>query len=317
MPRSCSSCPEPPIDFPVFTTRPDTLFGATFFVLAPEHPDLERLVEGTPMEERVREYVQHALKESVEERADTEREKTGVFTGRDVINPVNDEPIPVYVSDYVLMDYGTGAIMGVPAHDERDFEFAKKFGLPIRPVVEPAEGEAPADHAFVGHSEHERLINSGQFTGMPVQEATEAIIRWLEGEGQGRPAVSYRLRDWLVSRQRYWGAPIPIVYCEKCGMVPVPEDELPVLLPDIDGLRAEGQVAAGGERGVREHDVPDLRRPGAPRDRHDGHLRRLLLVLPALLRPGQRRGAVGRGRSSTTGCRSTSTSAAWSTRSCT
>jgi leucyl-tRNA synthetase len=234
-------CPEPPIDFPVFTTRPDTLFGATFFVLAPEHPDLERLVEGTPMEERVREYVQYALKESVEERADTEREKTGVFTGRDVVNPVNDERIPVFVSDYVLMDYGTGAIMGVPAHDERDFEFAKKFGLPIRRVVEPEDGEADADQAFVGHSENERLVNSAQFTGMTVAEGIEAIIRWLEGEDRGGPAVSYRLRDWLVSRQRYWGAPIPIVYCEKCGMVPVPEQELPVLLPEVEDYAPKGK----------------------------------------------------------------------------
>ena len=235
------SCPEPQIDFPVFTTRPDTLFGATFFVIAPEHPDLERLVAGTPMENRVREYVQHALKESVEERANTEREKTGVFTGREVVNPVNHEPIPVYVSDYVLMDYGTGAIMGVPAHDERDFEFAKKFGLPIRPVVEPAEGDAGPDHAFVAHTEDERVVNSGQFTGMPVKEAMRAIIRWLEGEDKGGPAVSYRLRDWLISRQRYWGAPIPILYCDKDGMVPVPEEQLPVLLPDIQDYAPKGK----------------------------------------------------------------------------
>jgi leucyl-tRNA synthetase len=234
-------CPDPEIDFPVFTTRPDTLFGATFFVLAPEHPDLERLVAGTPAEERVREYVQQALKESVEERADTEREKTGVFTGREVINPVNREPIPVYVSDYVLMDYGTGALMGVPAHDERDFAFAKKFGLPIRRVVEPVDGDAPADQPFVGHTEDERLVNSGLFTGMSVPEATAAIIRWLEGEGMGRPAVGYRLRDWLVSRQRYWGAPIPIVYCQKCGMVPVPENELPVLLPEVEDYAPRGK----------------------------------------------------------------------------
>ncbi len=189
----------------------------------------------------MREYVQQALKESVEERANTEREKTGVFTGREVINPVNDEPIPVFVSDYVLMDYGTGAIMGVPAHDERDFEFAKKFGLQIRPVVEPADGEAADDHAFVAHTEDERLVNSEQFTGMTVEEATEAIIRWLEGEGQGRRAVSYRLRDWLISRQRYWGAPIPIVYCETDGMVPLPEEQLPVLLPDIEDYSPKGK----------------------------------------------------------------------------
>ncbi len=234
------TCPDPATEFPVFTTRPDTLFGATFFVLAPEHPDIERLVEGTGMEERVREYVQQALKESTEQRAETEREKTGVFTGREVVNPVNGEPIPVYVSDYVLMEYGTGALMAVPAHDDRDFEFAKKFGLPIRRVVEPVDEEVHEDQPFVGHTGNERVVNSGHFSGMSVAAATEAIIRWLEGEGKGRSAVSYRLRDWLVSRQRYWGAPIPMVYCDTDGLVPVPADQLPVLLPDIADYAPKG-----------------------------------------------------------------------------
>ena len=234
-------CEDPEMDFPVFTTRPDTLFGATFFVLAPEHPDLDRLVAGTEHEREAQEYVQHALSESVEERADTEREKTGVFTGRYVVNPVNDERIPVWVSDYVLMDYGTGAVMGVPAHDERDFEFARKFGLEIRRVVEPVDGEAPEDQAFVGHSGEERLINSGSFTGMTSPEAIEAITNWLEERGKGRKAVNYRLRDWLVSRQRYWGAPIPVVYCDNDGIVPVAEDQLPVRLPDIEDYSPQGK----------------------------------------------------------------------------
>jgi leucyl-tRNA synthetase len=242
-------CEEPPIDFPVFTTRPDTLFGATFFVLAPEHPELERLARGTAQEREVLDYVQKALAESLEERAETEREKTGVFTGRHVINPVNDERIPIYVSDYVLMEYGTGAIMAVPAHDERDFEFAKKFGLEIRRVVEPADGEVSeeqqtgdeVDGVFLEHSGDERLVNSGRFDGMSAPEAIEAITRWLESEGKGRAAVNYRLRDWLVSRQRYWGAPIPILYCERCGMVPVPEDQLPVRLPDIEEYAPKGK----------------------------------------------------------------------------
>jgi leucyl-tRNA synthetase len=234
-------CEDPPIDFPVFTTRPDTLFGATFFGLAPEHPDLERLVSGTGKEQEVEEYVQRALAASVEERADTEREKTGVFTGRHVVNPVNDERIPVWVSDYVLMEYGTGAIMAVPAHDERDFEFAKKFGLEIRRVVEPAEGEAPPDQAFVAHSGDERLVNSDGFDGLPAPEAARKITAWLEERGLGRPAVNYRLRDWLVSRQRYWGAPIPIVYCDRCGMLPVSEQDLPVLLPDIEDYAPRGK----------------------------------------------------------------------------
>ncbi len=234
-------CAEPPIDFPVFTTRPDTLFGATFFVIAPEHPDLERLVQGTEHEQDVLGYVQQALSESVAERANTEREKTGVFTGRYVVNPVNDERIPVWVSDYVLMDYGTGAIMAVPAHDQRDFEFAKKFGLEIRRVVEPVEDEARDDEPFVAHSGEERLINSDGFDGMTSPEAIRAITAWLQKRALGGPAVNYRLRDWLVSRQRYWGAPIPIVYCERDGIVPVPEDQLPVLLPDIEDYAPKGK----------------------------------------------------------------------------
>jgi leucyl-tRNA synthetase len=234
-------CEEPPLDFPVFTTRPDTLFGATFFVLAPEHPDLDGLVAGTEHEEAVHEYVREALTESVEERAETDREKTGVFTGRYVINPVNDERIPVWVSDYVLMEYGTGALMAVPAHDERDYEFAQKFGLEIRRVVEPVDGEAPDDEPFVGHSGEERLVSSGSFTGISAPEAIEAITTWLDERELGRKAVNYRLRDWLVSRQRYWGAPIPVVYCERDGIVPVPEDELPVRLPDIEDYSPKGK----------------------------------------------------------------------------
>jgi leucyl-tRNA synthetase len=232
---------EAAIDFPVFTTRPDTLFGATFFVMAPEHPELERLVKGTDHEVEVLGYVQQALAEPVEQRADTEREKTGVFTGRYVVNPVNGEQIPVWVSDYVLMEYGTGAIMAVPAHDQRDFEFATKFGLEIRRVVEPLDGEVPENEAFLGHEGEERLINSDGFDGMSSPEAVKAITDWLHERGLGRPAVNYRLRDWLVSRQRYWGAPIPIIYCGSCGLVPVPEDELPVLLPDIEDYAPKGK----------------------------------------------------------------------------
>jgi leucyl-tRNA synthetase len=234
-------CEEPPIDFRVFTTRPDTLFGATFFVLAPEHPDIERLVAGTEAEQAVRDYVNQAMRESTEDRADEERPKTGVALGRTVTNPVNGEQIPMFVSDYVLMEYGTGAIMAVPAHDQRDYEFAKAFDLPIRLVVEPPGGEVPEDAAHVEHSEGERLVNSDRFTGMPATEAIREIIAWLEEEGKGKAAVNYRLRDWLVSRQRYWGAPIPILYCDQCGMVPVPDDQLPVELPDTDDYAPKGR----------------------------------------------------------------------------
>jgi leucyl-tRNA synthetase len=250
-------CEDPEIDFPVFTTRPDTLFGATFFALAPEHPEVERLAAGTEHEQEVREYVNQAARASTEDRADEDRAKTGVPLGREVINPVNGERIPMFVADYVLMEYGTGALMAVPAHDHRDYEFAKKFNLPIRYVVVPEEiyeqaggdpkkaeelaREAAEGGAFVEHSEKERLINSGEFDGLTAEEGIRAITKWLEEHGRGKATVNYRLRDWLVSRQRYWGAPIPIVYCEKDGMVAVPEDELPVLLPDIEDYAPKGK----------------------------------------------------------------------------
>ena len=233
-------------DVPVFTTRPDTLFGATFFVVAPEHPLVERIGGA-----EVREYARRAGARPAEERAAAD-EKTGVFTGHHVVNPVNGERLPVWVADYVLMDYGTGAIMAVPAHDERDYEFAQRFGLPVRTVVGPRDGEAPEEGAFSAHTENEVLINSGRFSGMPSPEAKRAIVEWLEEQGRARPAVNYRLRDWGFSRQRYWGCPIPIVYCDRCGIVPVPEDELPVLLPEVEDYRPKGQPPlASNEEWIR------------------------------------------------------------------
>jgi leucyl-tRNA synthetase len=247
------SCPEVGVDYPVFTTRPDTLFGATFFVMAPEHPDVMRLAAGTEHEQAVRDYVNSALSESAEERAEADRTKTGVPLGRSVINPVNGERIPMFVADYVLMEYGTGAIMAVPAHDQRDFDFAQAFDLPIRPVVQPAGG-VPVEEGqpFVAHTDNEVLINSGRFTGMNAVEAKDAIIDWLDNEGRGHRSINYRLRDWLLSRQRYWGCPIPIVYCESCGIVPVPEDQLPVELPDIEDYTPQGRSPlAAAEEWVR------------------------------------------------------------------
>ena len=228
------------IDVPVFTTRPDTLFGATFFVLAPEHPLIDDLVRGTEREREVLDYVRRTAAESTFERADPAREKTGVFTGRTITNPVNGEEIPVWVSDYVLMEYGTGAIMAVPAHDERDFDFARRFGLEIRQVVEPGDGSA-VELPYVEKSVAARSVDSGEFSGMLTPEAIEAIVSWLDERGLGKAAVGYRLRDWLLSRQRYWGCPIPIVYCETCGTVPAPESELPVLLPEVDDYRPKGR----------------------------------------------------------------------------
>ncbi len=225
------------IDYPVFTTRPDTLFGATFFVMAPEHHDVFRLVEGTEQEQAVHAYVNQVLTGSAEDRGDADREKTGVFLGRHVVNPVNGERLPMYVADYVLMEYGTGAIMAVPAHDARDHEFARKFDLPIREVV--AGGEDVQAEAYTGDGP---LVNSNpEFDGLPNREALEAIVTWLDREGKGHVSVNYRLRDWLLSRQRYWGCPIPIIHCERCGIVPVPEDQLPVVLPDVADYAPKGR----------------------------------------------------------------------------
>jgi leucyl-tRNA synthetase len=234
-------CEELDIDFPVFTTRPDTLFGATFFVLAPEHSDLERLVAGTPAEESVREYVNRVARESAEERGAEDRPKTGVPLGRSVVNPVNGEEIPMFVADYVLMEYGTGAIMAVPAHDERDYEFAKTFGLPVRRVIEGVDAELSRDDEGLPYSGDGSMTGSGRFDGSDNREAYEEIVQWLVEEGRGRASVNYRLRDWLVSRQRYWGAPIPVLYCEQCGIVPVPEDQLPVELPEVEDYAPQGR----------------------------------------------------------------------------
>ncbi|HZR93054.1 MAG TPA: leucine--tRNA ligase [Gaiellaceae bacterium] len=243
------------IDVPVFTTRPDTLFGATFFVLAPEHPLVEQIGS-----EEVLAYARMTAAKRGEARA-TGEEKTGVFTGHYATNPVNGERLPIWVADYVLMDYGTGAIMAVPAHDERDFEFAQTFGLPVRAVVRPRDGEPPAEGAFSAHSHDEVLVDSGQFTGLPSPEAKRRIVEWLRERGQGGPAVSYRLRDWSMSRQRYWGCPIPIVHCGRCGLVPVPDDELPVLLPEVDDYRPKGVPPLASNRAWLEVDCPRCRGP--------------------------------------------------------
>jgi leucyl-tRNA synthetase len=219
----------------VFTTRPDTLFGATFFVLAPEHPLVAQLIERSQSPDELRDYVSKAAVKRGEERA-AAAEKTGVFTGFYATNPVNDARIPIWVADYVLMDYGTGAIMAVPAHDERDREFAERFELPIVEVVD----------------ENGTLVNSAQFTGLPVEEAKRAIVDWLGERGGGKPAINFRLRDWGFSRQRYWGSPIPIVYCDEHGAVAVPYDELPVVLPDIEDYKPKGIAPlAGAEQWVR------------------------------------------------------------------
>jgi len=218
----------------VFTTRPDTIFGATFMVLAPEHP----LVSVLTTDDRradVQAYTADARRQTEIDRLNTDREKTGVFIGSYAVNPMTQERIPIWIADYVLPGYGTGAIMAVPAHDERDYEFARAFELPIRYVVAPVSGELPEGKALVEHTSDEVLIDSGEFTGMPAVEAIGAITKQLTDLGLGGFAVTYRQRDWVAGRQRYWGAPIPIVYCDEHGAQPVPEDQLPVILPmDVD-----------------------------------------------------------------------------------
>ncbi len=245
----------------VFTTRPDTLFGATFFILAPEHPLVGRLVEGRPEAKAVLDYARSAARRSAAERGDADREKTGVFTGRHVINPVNGEPIPVWVADYVLMDYGTGAIMAVPAHDERDFAFAKTFGLDIRRVIagEGDDAATPLEEAYTGDG---RLVASGFLDGLDVDEAKGRAARWLTEQGLGEATVGYRLRDWLVSRQRYWGAPIPVVHCEACGTVPVPDDQLPVVLPEVDDYAPKGSSPLAAATDWVNTECPSCGGPG-------------------------------------------------------
>jgi len=232
----------------VFTTRPDTIFGATFMVLAPEHPLVDELVtEDQRSEVEVYRSAAAAI-DLVERRKADDRTKTGVFTGGYAVNPATGENIPVWIADYVLMEYGTGAIMAVPGHDQRDFEFACQFGLEILPVVAPAEVFAGltdpssveldlGDEAFVEHSDDERLINSGQFSGLLASEGSEKIVAWLGEQGLAEPKVNYRLHDWCISRQRYWGPPIPILYCDACGTVPVPVADLPVVLPHLENFK--------------------------------------------------------------------------------
>jgi leucyl-tRNA synthetase len=227
-------------DVPVFTTRPDTLFGATYMVLAPEHPLVSKIT-GETQKNSVIEYIEETRKKSELQRSALEREKTGVFTGAYAINPVNQEKIPVWISDYVLMSYGTGAIMAVPAHDERDFEFATKFGLEIIEVISHPDSRKETNGKLVqAYTGEGTMVNSGEYTGMESTEGKKKITIDLEKKGLGRFQVNYKLRDWVFSRQRYWGEPIPIIICDQCGEVPVPEEELPVRLPDVEKYEPTG-----------------------------------------------------------------------------
>lgn len=221
-------------DLKVYTTRPDTLFGVTYMVLSPEHPLVEKITTSA-CREAVREYVREASLKSELERTELNKEKTGVFTGAYAVNPLNEQRVPIWISDYVLISYGTGAIMAVPAHDGRDWEFAKKFGLPI---VEVLKGDVDVqEEVYEGDGPH---VNSGFLDGLGMQEAIDAVIAWLEEHGKGKKAVNYKLRDWIFSRQRYWGEPMPLIHCPHCGTVPVPEEQLPLLLPEVKKYEPTG-----------------------------------------------------------------------------
>ena len=222
----------------VFTTRPDTIFGVSFMVLAPEHPLVAKLTSAEKKAE-VAAYIERSRRQSDIERLSTEKEKDGVFIGAYVVNHLNGERVPVWIADYVLLSYGTGAVMAVPAHDERDFAFAKKYKLPIRVVIAPPDWQGEElEQAYI---EPGTMVNSGQFDGLPGEQGIEKVSDFLEKKGLGGRTVSYKLRDWLISRQRYWGAPIPMVYCPKCGVVPVPEKDLPVLLPEDAEFKPTGE----------------------------------------------------------------------------
>ena len=225
----------------VYTTRADTLYGCTYMVMAPEHPYVKDLIRGTEYEKAALEYIDQAQHISEIERTSTTKEKTGVFIGRYGINPVNGKKVPIYISDYVLIGYGTGAIMAVPAHDQRDFDFARKFDLDIIPVVDPHNPEIDVNNLTEAFAAEGTMINSGEFDGMNNREAIPKMIEKLAAEGKGEKKVNYKLRDWLISRQRYWGTPIPMIYCEDCGWVPEKEENLPVLLPTDVEFTGKGE----------------------------------------------------------------------------
>jgi len=254
----------------IYTTRPDTLYGATFFLLAPEHPLVDVLADGTDRRKEVDAFRERIRGSTAFERTALEAEKDGCFLGAYVTNPVNGESIPIYTANFVIMEYGTGAVMAVPAHDQRDFEFARRFGLPVRVVIQPPDGELTAENMTESYEGEGVMVDSARFSGTASEQGKESVCDYLEEKGWGNRAVNYRLRDWLVSRQRYWGCPIPIIDCSSCGAVPVPEEDLPVILPEdlelMEGGRSPLPLAESfyrvpcprcGKTGTRETDTMD------------------------------------------------------------
>ncbi len=280
----------------VFTTRVDTIYGASALILAPEHPLLSTLVAGVKDQAEIEENVQR-LRRALTRAADiATAEKEGFFVGRYAVNPFNGEKIPIWVGNFVLMEYGTGAVMCVPAHDERDFEFATKYGLAIPIVVQPAEGEALTEETLrAAFTDYGKSVNSGPYSGLTSEKAIEKMTADAEARGFGKGEIIFRLKDWGISRQRYWGTPIPVIYCEKCGMVPVPDKDLPVVLPADGEIFRRRAIAAGERAGIRECEVSEVRRARATRNRHDGYVHRFLVVLLPLCRRAQRQGAVRSG----------------------
>jgi leucyl-tRNA synthetase len=226
----------------VFTTRQDTVFGATFMTLAPEHPLTLKLSKGTPQEGEVREFVERVKRQSLVGRTAEDTEKEGVFIGAHCLNPMTEARIPIFTANFVLMEYGTGAVMAVPAHDQRDFEFAKRYELPVIVVIQPPDSTLTGETMTEAYVDEGTLVNSGQFNGMDSVAAREAISQYLEKNGLGGRSVNYRIRDWGISRQRYWGAPIPIIYCHRCGVQPVAEEDLPVVLPHDVEFTGDGET---------------------------------------------------------------------------
>jgi len=219
-------------DFPIFTTRPDTIYGVTFMAIAPEHPITDRILANSSDGEEMKRFVDRVKREDKIKRSSEDYQKEGIFTGKNVLNPLTGEEVPLYIANFVLMEYGTGAIMAVPGHDQRDFEFAKAYDLPIRVVIQNLERTLRPETMTEAYVDDGINVDSGPITGLPNREGIEKISRYIEENGYGKREINYRLKDWLISRQRYWGTPIPVIYCEECGIVPVPEDELPVILPE-------------------------------------------------------------------------------------
>ena len=265
----------------IYTTRPDTIYGATYMVLAPEH-HLVNTITTPDQKATVDDYVLQASKKSDLERAELDKTKTGVFTGAYALNPVNGAEIPIWISDYVLISYGTGAIMAVPGGDQRDFEFAKKFDLPIIQVVTPDGKEIPdQQEAYPGHG---LMLNSGEYDGMDSKEFTKVIIKRFEDEGTGKGAVNYKLRDWIFTRQRYWGEPIPIIHCDDCGVVPVPEDQLPVTLPEVESYSPteEGDSPLAKVEEWVNTTCPKCGKSSKKGNQYDASMGGKLLVLPTV-----------------------------------